>query len=175
MADATYITIDPTTKRRKEVTFTKTGGTPTTDAQAVETDPLTGMISPTLIPSIDQTSIIAFEVIAAGALVNLFSNAGVLNMRNADNSANKPAHGWVQAAQVATVAGVFYSDRGAINSAVTGLTPETEYFLGAVGAYVTAAGAPAAGSGNILQYAGYALSATSMLMNLDNSADLIQR
>ena len=101
-------------------------------------------------------SILASEAIAAGDFVNVYTNAGVANMRKADATTDKPANGYVLAAVANAASGLVYF--GAINNQRTGLIPGTLYFLATTPGSV-AATAPT-GAGNIVQAVGYALSAT---------------
>lgn len=104
-----------------------------------------------------RDSILASETLAAGAFVNIWSNSGVLNARNADNSNNRQADGFVPrgVSSGGTVA-VQYHD---VNDGVTSLTIGTDYYLGTGGA-VTAT-APTA-TGSLVQYLGRATSPTAL-------------
>lgn len=106
----------------------------------------------------ETDSIIASENLASGAFVNFWSNAGVINVRNADNTANKPANGFVLAAvtsgQTATVYRI-----SQLNNALTDMTLGATQFLGTVGARTETV---PSGTGNIVQILGVAISATSM-------------
>jgi hypothetical protein len=104
----------------------------------------------------------ASEAIAAGKLVNFFSNAGVINMRLADNSNSRPAHGYVLAAVASGASGAAY-DLDGVNSQLTGLTIGSTYYLGTAGGVITPAlDATTATSGLIDQKIGVALSATEL-------------
>lgn len=105
----------------------------------------------------DTATVIASEALAAGALVNIWSNAGVFNVRNADNSTSgKEAHGFVLSAVSSSGAATVYFN--GTNNAVTGLTPGVLY-LSTVGSTTSTAPTTA---GNVLQRVGEATSATSM-------------
>ena len=108
-------------------------------------------------------AVVASEAIGAGKFVNLYSNAGTLNARLADNSNARPAHGFVIAGVAsAGTASVYPLD--AVNSALSGLTPGSEYFLGTAGGVVTPAlDATTATTGTIDQKLGLAKSATELL------------
>lgn len=107
-------------------------------------------------------SIPASEAIAAGRLVNMYSNAGVVNVRLADNSNGRPAHGYVLAA-VASAASAAVYDLDGVNSQLTGLTPGSTYYLGTAGGVITPAlDATTAATGAIDQKIGVALSATEL-------------
>lgn len=74
----------------------------------------------------------AFEALGAGKFVNLFSDAGTLKARLADNSNNRPAHGFVLAA-VASAANATIYPIDVANTALTGLTLGGDYWLGTAG------------------------------------------
>lgn len=111
-----------------------------------------------------STSITASESLAAGALVNLFTSSGALKMRNANaTDATKPAHGFVLSAVLSGASGTMYGPGQAITG-LTGLTPGTVYYTDTSGAGGVTSTAPSS-SGNVIQQAGVALSATSLLFN----------
>lgn len=124
-----------------------------------------GKLDPSMYNAGSGTStrpVVASEAIGAGKLVNLYLNAGALNMRMADNSNNRPAHGFVLAAVASSATGAVY-DLDAILGGLSGLTIGAEYFLGTAGAVITPAlDATTAASGAIDQKIGIALSATEI-------------
>lgn len=93
----------------------------------------------------------ASESIAAGALINLWNNSGTLNIRNADASSSKPAHGFAVNAISSSATGTVTVGNGA-DSGVSALTIGTQYFLGNSGAVTSTA----PGAGNLLQPVGVA-------------------
>lgn len=100
---------------------------------------------------------IASENIAAGGVINLYNNAGVLNMRNANATNNtKPAHGFCPDAVLTGANGEADLFTGLCTS-IAGMTIGTRYFLSTVNGLITAA-APVA-AGNIEQTLGLALAA----------------
>jgi hypothetical protein len=108
----------------------------------------------------DTQSILASEAISAGAFVNVYSNAGTANIRNADNTAaGKQAHGFVLSAVSSGTNGLVYFVGN--NTAVTSQTVGNVY-LGTVGAATSTA---PSGSGNVVQLLGVATSATSINTN----------
>lgn len=105
--------------------------------------------------------VVASEAISAGAFVNIYNNAGVLNARNANATTNTtPAHGFVLSA-VASAANATIYIIGQANSALTGLTVGSDYWLATTAGAVVST-APAT-SGNIVQFLGRATSATSLI------------
>ncbi|MCJ2072413.1 hypothetical protein MKK75_27085 [Methylobacterium sp. J-030] len=119
-----------------------------------------GLIDPSFLPAGQGADIVtapASEALSAGALVNLWSNAGALAARNADSSSasgGKKISGFVLAAVAQGGTASVY--RSGPNTAVTGLTPGSDYWLGAAGA---AASSPDTASGHTTQYAGTATAA----------------
>lgn len=106
--------------------------------------------------------IVASEAIGAGKFVNEYLNAGVLNVRLADNSNSRPAHGFVITAVASAGTAAVY-DMDAVNSGLTGLTIGSDYYLGTAGGVITpAVDATTATTGTIDQKLGKALSATEL-------------
>lgn len=90
-----------------------------------------GLIDPTMLQDIDVTSVVSFEDLDSGDYVNLFDDGGVIKARKADNSNNRPAHGYVKSAAVAPAAvDVFFE--GA-NANLSGLTRGARIYLGTAG------------------------------------------
>jgi hypothetical protein len=106
-------------------------------------------------------SIISSENLAAGDWVNVYDNAGTINVRKADADNNRPAHGFVLAAVTSPAAAAVYGP-GELNNQETGLTVGAMYFLSDTAAALTAT-APTAASA-IVQPIGIALTATSIRM-----------
>lgn len=122
-----------------------------------------GLLDPSLMPAGIGANLVvapASENLAAGDFVNLWNDAGTLKVRKADATTNaKPANGFVLAAVTAPANASVYL-LSSKNTAKTGLTAGTEYFLGTT-AGTTTATAPSA-AGNVVQYLGKAVSATEM-------------
>lgn len=96
---------------------------------------------------------IASENIAAGAPINLWSNAGTTEVRNANGTSGLQAQGFVLSAVLeGDTADVLFT--GEVTG-LSGLTPGAAIFLGA-GAGVFTQTAPATGSGLYLQNCGFA-------------------
>jgi hypothetical protein len=90
-----------------------------------------GRFHPSLMPpgfGDDSKAIEASETLASGAFVNVFDDAGVTKVRNADaNSPDKEAHGYVvQSFTAAELANVYFEGT---NTAATGATGGKTYFL----------------------------------------------
>ncbi|MDR0700949.1 MAG: hypothetical protein LBF61_00835 [Azoarcus sp.] len=121
-----------------------------------------GRLPSTMLPEgvgSDAIAVQASEALTGGAFVNLWADGGNIRVRLADNSNNRPADGFVLTAAAANTSVLVYPF-GEINSASTGLTVGTEYFLGAAG-QVTASVPTAAGA--IIQKLGKSRSATELL------------
>ena len=111
-----------------------------------------------------STPVPASEALGAGKFVNLWSDAGTLKARLADNSNGRPAHGFVKAAVAsAATATVFPLD--AVNTALTGLTAGASYYLGTAGSVITPAldATDDSNEGFIDQKLGMAKSATELV------------
>lgn len=107
----------------------------------------------------DERPVICSEALSAGNLVNLWSNAGVLNVRKADaTTVGKEAQGYVNASYASGASAIVLFD-GPI-SGLTGLTPGMRYYLDTTAGGVTLT--PPSAAGNIVQYVGQSLSATEL-------------
>lgn len=128
-----------------------------------------GQLDITMMPpgiSADVVTCPASEALAAGALVNFWLNAGVVNARNADNTnTSKPAHGYTIASVSSSGTAIVYS-LGQQNTGVTGLTIGSTYFLGTVGAVTTT---PPSTAGSLSQEVGIATSANNLSTYMKNT------
>ena len=107
----------------------------------------------------ELSNMLAYENLTAGDFVNIFLDAGVAKARKADaTDGGKGVHGFVKASPNAGQAVDVYFD-GA-NNARTGLTIGARYFLSTTPGGVTTP--PPAAAGNLVQYLGTALSATTI-------------
>lgn len=128
----------------------------------------TGRIDSSMMPTgfgAETTTAVASEALAAGDYVNLYSNAGVLNVRKADASGGvaKMAHGYVLAAvSNAGTATIYY---GNLNNQKTGLTIGSQYWISGAtpGAVVST---PPSTTAHIVQMLGVARSATEILTEI---------
>jgi hypothetical protein len=120
-----------------------------------------GRIDASMMPTgigADTASIASSENLAAGDLVNIWDDAGTAKVRKADaTSAGKEAHGFVLSAVTSPANATVYFE--GTNTAVTGLTPGTQFL--AITAGATDDIAPVS-AGNIIQRVGVATSATSL-------------
>lgn len=107
----------------------------------------------------DTQVVTTSENLAAGALVNIYSNVGVFTARNADATAiGKDANGFVLAAttsgQNATIYGI------GTNTGVTGLTPGKYYLSKTAGGITNDVSAYT--TGNVIQEVGFSTAATEL-------------
>lgn len=123
-----------------------------------------GKFDPSLMPAgVAAETVVApaSENLAAGEFVNLWNDAGTLKVRLADADNARPADGYVKAAVTAPANATVYP-LGTLNSDLSGLTPDTVYFLGTAPGAVTD-DISAYGDGDIVQRLGKAVSATEIL------------
>lgn len=126
-----------------------------------------GLLPVTMLPvgvGVETVSVVTSENLAAGAMVNLYSNSGTYTARNADATTNaKSADGFVLAAVTSPAVAIIYLiPSSGRNTAVTGLTIGSVYWLSTTPGAVTLT-APSA-SGNIVQRLGKATSATELFI-----------
>jgi hypothetical protein len=121
-----------------------------------------GVLDATMLPAgvgANAVTATASATISAGMLVNIYNNAGVLSVRPADSTAvGSEANGYAPSATANGGTGTVNLGAGLI-SGLSALTIGTNYYLGTVGAPTTTVPSTA---GNIVQYVGKALSATSL-------------
>jgi hypothetical protein len=120
--------------------------------------------SQTIFPQFhNRLYVIASEAIALGAPVNVFSNAGVLGVRNANaTDATKPAHGYATAAIAGATRGEVILGHGLVVAQGAFVIGQA-YWLNTVnGQYVAA---PPVAAGNIEQFLGVGLSANELFFN----------
>lgn len=161
MADKLLQRVDGVTRQYEPITESAGAG----DAGKVPALGSDGKLDPSMYnPGTDPTEpITTSEEILAGRFVNKFSDAGTLKVRLADNSNNRPAHGFVRTTAAAdATATVFPLD--SVNTALTGLTVAGVYYLGTAGGVIaTPLDAEDAGNvGYIDQKLGIAKSATEL-------------
>jgi hypothetical protein len=115
-----------------------------------------GRLDSSLMPSgigAQTVTATATEALVAGDWVNLTATG----VRKADNSNNRPVHGFVLASVANAATATIYT--AGLNTARTGLTTGTQYFLSTAGAQT--ATAPTA-AGTIVQTIGVAINATTI-------------
>ncbi|MCW3039362.1 MAG: hypothetical protein JWM31_1267 [Solirubrobacterales bacterium] len=139
------------------------------DGDLVALDP-TGRLDQSLMPTgvgADTAAIVASEALAAGDFVNVYTNAGVANVRKADASAangGKRAVGYVLTTVTnGGTATVYFIGR---NTAVTGRTPGARLFLSGTTPGAATETAPTT-AGYLVQGLGYAVAATEVNVDID--------
>lgn len=146
----------------REIEAVATGGAG--QANKIPALDLSGRLDSTMMPTGigAETSIVpSFGALAAGDLVNVFNDSGVMKARKADASnAVAPANGFVLAATADTENATVYW--GGLNNAVTGLTPGKHYLSTTAGASNHVAPSTA---GNVVQIVGIAVSSTVLNFN----------
>lgn len=148
--------------RIKQIAAVVTSAGAGNDGDLVALD-ASGKLDASVLPSgVGQNTVsaTASEALAAGDLVNLYNNAGTINARKADATAEgKECHGFVKAA-VANAANATVFTSGNILTGLTGLTPGARQYV------ATSPGArtetPPATAGNVVQMVGVSVSATSI-------------
>jgi hypothetical protein len=128
-------------------------------------------IDATLLPTgiaADTVTAVASEALAAGDLVNLYSNAGTVNARKADASggAAKQAHGFVLASVSSSGTATVYMEGS--NTSASSLTVGNQFLSGSTPGKSTAT-APTT-TAYIVQRVGFAVSAT--LINFEGNAPI---
>lgn len=103
------------------------------------------------------------EALSAGDYVNIVPTTG--NIRLADATNDRPAHGFVKAAYAIAATATVYLRTG-INDAVSGMTPGARQYLSASGARTETV--PALPSEVIHQFLGVAKSATVMVVDIED-------
>lgn len=114
----------------------------------------------------------SFEDLVAGNFVNLFLSGGVIKVRKADaTDATKPANGFVLANVTSPANATVYRESNT-NTALSGLTIGSDYYLSTTPGGVTIAPGPVA-AGNLNQRLGVAASATSLVFE-DGPASAVE-
>ena len=156
MSAPTYLTINT------DGTDLEVKAAQTSAANAIVSTSANGLIDGSFLPAEMTLNIPASESLLAGAMVNVYSNAGALNARNADNSNGRRAHGFTIAAvsSLATATVVMYQGS---NTGVSSLTVGSTYMLGTAGAVTTVL---PTGTGVLVQLLGIATTATQLNVHI---------
>jgi len=162
-----YLELSGGRTKEKEATNTSAGAA---DAGKIPALDSTGRLAESMMPvaaKLQAISVVTSETLAAGDFVNLWYDVSVLKARKADATTNaKRAHGFVESIVTSgQTAVVFLSG---VNTAVSALTPGTDYYLATSPGTVTAT--PPSTSGNLVQRIGPARSATSVLFQPEEIA-----
>ena len=134
------------------------------DANKIVALDAAGKLDASVLPagvSAEVTVCASFENLTAGDFVNLFLDSAVIKARKADATTNaKPAHGFVLANVTAPANATVYRISTA-NTALTGLTIGSDYWLSTTPGAATTT--PPSATGNIVQELGRATLTTSMV------------
>jgi hypothetical protein len=144
-----------------EIIATQTGGAGNEDK--IPSLDSAGLLPASMLPTgvgPDTASIVSSENLTAGDFVNIWDDGGTTKVRKAiADGTGKTADGFVLAGVTAPAAALVYFEGR--NTAKSGLTGGTVYYLSASSAGATTATAPS-GSGNEVQRLGKAYSTTAM-------------
>lgn len=152
-----------------EATVTSAGAGDAGEIVALDSS---GKLDVTVLPTgvgPDVAVITASENLAAGDFVNIHDSTGA-KVRKADNSNDRPAHGFVKDAVTSAASATVYFE-GA-NDDQSGLTPGGRCYLGTGGA-VTQTAPTSGGGASISQYLGVAVSATEINVELSDAIGLV--
>jgi hypothetical protein len=109
--------------------------------------------------------LLASENIAAGRYVNIYDNTGTPNVRLADNSNSREAHGYLKDAVTSGGNATVYFE--GTNDDLSGLTPGARQYLSTAG-QATATPPTFGGGAQISQLVGLAVSATEIDTDIDD-------
>jgi hypothetical protein len=167
MAGNFYLALDATTNLPKQVAATQTGSGSANAGQIVALNS-SGYVDTTLLPpGLGQASlsVVASEALAAGAIVSFWSNAGVVNVRNANaTDATKLPQGFVTAAVASSATATVYFS-GQLNSSASGLTIGAPVYLSTTSGAVTTT-APSATGNLVAMLAPTAYSTTEFVFDV---------
>lgn len=169
MADR-YKTLNAGKDTMVEATVASTGVGEAGDIVALDG---TGKLDPSVLPvgvGPDVKVLEAFEALSAGDYINIFDDGGTEKARLADNSNNRPAHGWVNDAFGATTSATVFFEGANANFA--GLTAGDRIYLGTGGGTLTVPLDPAVDVGDIHQLLGTAIDANSVNTDIDDCVQL---
>ena len=134
-------------------------------SKIIQTDS-SGRLDVSLMPAgigAEVSVVTASEILTAGNFINIYNNAGTANARKADATTNaKPAQGFVLSGAASAASATVYGI-STKNTALTALTPGSDYWLATTPGGVTLT-APQA-TGNFVQELGTSESATAMVLS----------
>lgn len=156
-----YIYLNGGQLTEKAATTASTGASEAGVIVALDTS---GKLDPSMFPAGiggSAVSVVASEALSAGDFVNLWDDTGVTKMRKADATAGlgKQAHGFVLDNVLSAASGTVYFEGQ--NTALTGLTGGTTYFLSDTTPGGVTATAPTT-AGYIVQRLGVAYSTSAV-------------
>lgn len=141
---------------------TQVAASETATAEAIVSTLPSGLLDISLMPTgigPDTITVLASAAITAGQFVNVYNNAGVLNVRPADGSTTgKEANGFVLANISSAATGLVYLS--GLNTAVTGATIGKAFLSDSTPGAATATAPTTAG--HVCQQIGWTLAATEI-------------
>jgi hypothetical protein len=146
-------------------TVTSAGAGNAGDIPALDTS---GKLDVSLLPTgvgPDVKLILASEAIGAGKYVNIYNNAGTANIRLADNSNSRMAHGFLKDAVASAAMGTVYFESA--NDDLSALTPGARQYLATAGG-VTETPPTLVGGAQISQLVGVAISTTEINTDIED-------
>ncbi len=159
-----YITFVNGIKTWAEAIIASTG---VADAFKLISTDSTGRISSTFLPvglGLSTKTYPATEALSAGQFVDIYDNSGTASARVADNTNGRTANGFVLSAVSQGQNALVYLQGE--NTALTGLTSGTQYYLGAGGAPTTTITTTA---GQVIQPLGYGTASGGILFEYDEA------
>lgn len=145
---------------------TQVAASESTGAEVIIATGAGGTIDPSFLPpgvGVEVISLVASEALSAGALVNVYNNAGTPNCRNANATASgKEAHGYVIASVSSSGTATVYLT-GRIAALAASVANAGDLYLSTTAGQATLT-APAT-VGNIVQQVGFAYSTTAAQFN----------
>lgn len=169
MAAKRYLELNLGKVKQKAATIISAGAGNDGDLVALDS---TGKLDPTVLPvgvGPDVAVLVASENLAAGDYVNIYDNGGTPNVRKADNSNGRDAHGFVKAAVTAASNATVYFEGP--NDALSGLTPGARQYLDTAGG-TTETPPTFSGGATISQFLGIAVNATTINTDIDDCIGL---
>ena len=172
MAAKTFIRLVAGKLQAIQAVVTSLGAANDGDLVALDT---TGRLDPSVLPvgvGPDVKILEAAEDVAPGQYVNIFDDLGTEKVRLADNSNGRDAHGFIPTGGGATTgnnATVYFEGP---NSNLSGLTAGQRIYLGTAGGAITTPLAPVTDAGDIHQYLGRAIDATTVNTDIDDCIQL---
>jgi len=119
-------------------------------------------------PSATRGSFTAVEAIASSRFIHIDTD-GAIELADATDD-TKPVDGYVETAIAEDASGTVIVGHGQVLNGFTGLNPGSDYYLSETPGTITLT--PPAAAGNLVQYVGKALTATTLLYVPDRGVTL---
>jgi hypothetical protein len=160
MSSNQFVTFDANQQKLQTAIASSSGSG---DASKIIQTDSTGRIDPSLMPvgiGADTQTVTASEALSAGDFVNVYDLTGSVRVRKADSSNSRRATGFVLSAVSNGANALVY--RSGSNTALSGLTTGSAYFLSTTGSASTSTPSTSTGSGNTIQELGTAVNTTTI-------------